>query len=120
MVQPFDPSITPAVEKAIRSSDLSLNPASDGKVIRVPIPPLTEERRRDMVKHLHGVLENHKTALRNIRRDSKDAIDSLAKEKKASEDDKQLGLKELDKVTHDYTGQLDSLSKNKEKEILAV
>lgn len=120
VVQPFDPTITPAVEKAIQSAELGLNPSSDGKVIRVPIPPLTEERRKDLVKHLHNVLEDHKTAARNIRRDSKAAIEELFKGKKISEDDKHHGLTELDKVTHEYTEKLDKLSKGKEKEILEM
>src|SRR3989338_6951021 len=81
VVQPFDPSMTQAIEKAIRAAELGFNPASDGKLIRVPIPPLTEERRRDLVKHLHTVLENHKTAARNIRRDSKEAVEALSKAK---------------------------------------
>jgi ribosome recycling factor len=120
VVQPFDPSITPAVEKAILSSELGLNPASDGKIIRVPIPPLTEERRKELVKHLHTVLENHKTAARNIRRDTKAAIEALFKDKKVSEDEKHHGLTELDKVTHEYTDKLDALSKAKEEEILEI
>jgi ribosome recycling factor len=120
VVQPFDPSLTVAVEKAIRSAELGLNPANDGKVLRVPIPPLTQERRQELVKHLHTVLENHKTAARNIRRDSKEAIESLFKDKKASEDDKHHGVTDLDKLTHEYIEKLDSLSKTKEKEILEV
>jgi len=120
VVQPFDPSITPAVEKAILSAELGLNPASDGKVIRVPIPSLTEERRKELVKHLHTVLENHKTAARNIRRDTKAAIEALFKDKKVSEDEKHHGLTELDKVTHEYTDKLDALSKTKEKEIMEI
>lgn len=120
VVQPFDASLTVAVEKAIRSAELGLNPASDGKVIRVPIPPLTEERRKGLVKHLHAVLENHKMAARNIRRDSKDAIEILFKEKKVSEDDKHHGITELDKLTHNYTDTLASLSQAKEKEILEI
>lgn len=120
VVQPFDPSVTPAVEKAIRTAELGLNPASDGKIIRVPIPPLTEERRKELVKHLHTVLEDHKTATRNIRRDTKAAIEALFKDKKVSEDDKHHGLTELDKVTHEYTEKLDELSKGKEKEILEL
>lgn len=120
VVQPFDPSTTPVVEKAIRSAELGLNPASDGKIIRVPIPPLTEERRKDLVKHLHHVLEDHRTAARNIRRDCKTAIERLFKEKKVSEDDEHYGLAELDKLTHEYTEKLEALSKNKEKEILEV
>ncbi|MBI4466554.1 MAG: ribosome recycling factor [Acidobacteria bacterium] len=120
VVQPFDPSITQAIEKAIRSAELGLNPASDGKVIRVPIPPLTEERRKELVKHLHTVLENHKTAARNIRRDSKEAIEAFFRDKKISEDDKHHAITELDKLTHDYAEKLDSLSKAKEKEILEI
>ncbi len=120
VVQPFDPSTTQAVEKAIRSAELGLNPASDGKLIRVPIPPLTEERRRDLVKRLHAVLEDHKTAARNIRRDSKAVVENLFKEKKISEDDKHHALTELDKVTHDYSEKLDTFSKTKEKEILEL
>ena len=120
VVQPFDPSMTQAIEKAIRAAELGLNPANDGKLIRVPIPPLTEERRRDLVKHLHTVLENHKTAARNIRRDSKEAVEALFKDKKISEDDKHHGVTDLDKLTHDYTEKLDSLSKAKEKEILEL
>ncbi len=120
VVQPFDPSMMQAVEKAIRSAELGLNPVNDGKVIRVPIPALTEERRKDLVKHMHSVLENHKTALRNIRRDIKEAIEALFKDKKISEDDKTHGIKDLDKVTHEYTEKLDALSKAKEKEILEI
>lgn len=120
VVQPFDPSVTQAVEKAIRSAELGLNPASDGKVIRVPIPQLTEERRRELVKHLHTVLEDHKTATRNIRRDSKAAVEQLFKDKKLSEDEKHQGVSELDKVTHEFTEKLDELSKAKEKEIMEL
>lgn len=120
VVQPFDPSVTPAVEKAIQAAELGLNPASDGKVIRVPIPALTEERRKELVKHLHTILENHKTAARNIRRDAKDAIESLFKDKKIGEDEKHHGLTDLDKITHEYSDKLDALSKSKEKEILEI
>src|SRR6266576_5497965 len=86
-VQPFDPSQLPAIEKSIRSGDLGLNPMNDGKMIRVPVPPLTQERRQDMVKHLHRVLEEHRTAVRNIRRDGNDAIKKALKDKKISEDE---------------------------------
>jgi len=81
LISPWDPAAVALIDKAIRTSDLGLNPASDGKVVRVPIPPLTEERRKDMVKHLHKVLENHRTAVRNIRRDIKEAIEKLEKDK---------------------------------------
>lgn len=118
LVQPFDPTLLNSVEKAIRAADLGLNPVNDGKVIRVPIPPLTEERRKELVKHLHQVLENHKTALRNIRRDSREAVSKLHKDKKISDDEQHHTFAELDKLIHDYAEKLDSLSKAKEKEIL--
>ena len=86
-VQPYDPSALGAIEKAIRTADLGLNPMNDGKLIRVPVPALTEERRRDMVKHLHKVLEDHRTAVRNIRRDGNDAIKKAMKDKKITEDE---------------------------------
>ena len=88
VISPWDPGAVPLIDKAIRTSDLGLNPANDGKVVRVPIPPLTEERRKDLVKHIHKVLENHRTAVRNIRRDIKEAIEKLEKEKKISEDER--------------------------------
>src|ERR1700720_4790509 len=102
-VQPWDVSQIGAIEKAIRAGDLGLNPANDGKLIRVPIPPLTEERRKELVKHIHRVLENHRTAVRNIRRDIKDAVEKLEKDKKISEDDKKRSLDELEKLTHSET-----------------
>jgi ribosome recycling factor len=92
LISPWDPSVVPLVDKAIRTSDLGLNPATDGKVVRVPIPPLTEERRKELVKHLHKALENHRTAVRNVRRDLKEAIEKLEKEKKISEDDRKRSL----------------------------
>src|SRR5215831_9872257 len=84
MITPWDPSVVSLIDKAIRTSDLGLNPTNDGKVVRVPIPSLTEERRKDLVKHVHKVLENHRTAVRNIRRDIKEAVDKLEKDKKIS------------------------------------
>jgi ribosome recycling factor len=120
VVAPWDPSAVPLVDKAIRVSDLGLNPSSDGKVIRVPIPPLTEERRKELVKHLHKVLENHRTAVRNIRRDVKEAVEKLEKEKKISEDERKRTLDELEKVTHSETKKIEDLSAAKEKEILEI
>jgi ribosome recycling factor len=120
VVAPWDPSAVPLVDKAIRISDLGLNPSSDGKVIRVPIPPLTEERRKELVKHLHKVLENHRTAVRNIRRDVKEAVEKLEKEKKISEDERKRTLDELEKVTHSETKKIEDLSAAKEKEILEI
>jgi ribosome recycling factor len=120
VIAPWDPGAIPLIDKAIRTSDLGLNPSSDGKLIRVPIPPLTEERRKDLVKHLHKVLENHRTAIRNIRRDIKEAIEKLEKEKKVSEDDRKRSLEELEKVTHQETKKVEDFSAVKEKEILEI
>ncbi len=119
-VQPFDPSALGNIEKAIRSADLGLNPMNDGKLIRVPVPPLTEERRRDMVKHLHKVLEEHRTAVRNIRRDGNDLVKKATKDKKITEDDERRALEELPKLTDDEIKKMEELSKAKEKEVLTV
>ena len=118
VIAPWDPSAVPLIDKAIRTSDLGLNPASDGKVLRVPIPALTEDRRKDMVKHIHKVLENHRTAVRNIRRDIKEAVEKLEKEKKISEDEKKRTLDELEKLTHSETKKIEDLSAAKEKEVM--
>ncbi len=120
IISPWDPGALSLIDKAIRTSDLGLNPNNDGKVVRVPIPALTEERRKDLVKHLHKVLENHRTAVRNIRRDIKEAIEKLEKDKKISEDEKKRTLEELEKVTHQETKKIEDLSAAKEKEILEV
>jgi ribosome recycling factor len=120
VVAPWDPSAVPLIDKAIRTSDLGLNPTNDGKVVRVPIPALTQDRRKDIVKHLHKVLENHRTAVRNVRRDLKEAIEKLEKEKKISEDEKKRALDELEKVSHSETKKIEDLSAAKEKEIMSV
>jgi ribosome recycling factor len=120
VVSPWDPSAVPLIDKAIRTSDLGLNPTNDGKVVRVPIPGLTEERRKDLVKHLHKVLENHRTAVRNVRRDIKEAVDKLEKDKKISQDEQKRALEELDKLAHSETKKIEDLSAAKEKEIMAV
>ena len=120
VISPWDPSAVGPIDKAIRTSDLGLNPTNDGKVIRVPIPSLTEERRKEMVKHLHKVLENHRTAVRNIRRDIKEAVEKLEKEKKISEDEKKRSLEELEKLTSSEVKKLEDLSVAKEKEVLSV
>ena len=119
-VQPFDPTFLGAIEKSIRTADLGLNPMNDGKIIRVPVPPLTEERRRDMVKHLHKVLEEHRTAVRNIRRDGNDAIKKAMKDKKITEDDEKRGLDQVQKQTDHHIQQLDELAKHKDDEILKI
>jgi ribosome recycling factor len=119
-VQPFDPTSLGAIEKAIRTADLGLNPMNDGKIIRVPVPPLTEERRKDMVKHLHRVLEDHRTAVRNIRRDGNDAIRKAMKDKKISEDDEKRAIEEIQKLTDDEIRKMEDMSKAKEKEVLEI
>jgi ribosome recycling factor len=120
VISPWDPSVVPLIDKAIRTSDLGLNPTNDGKVVRVPIPPLNEERRKDLVKHLHKVLENHRTAVRNVRRDIKEAVDKLEKDKKISQDEHKRALEELEKVSHAETKKIEDLSATKEKEIMSV
>ncbi|HTS12926.1 MAG TPA: ribosome recycling factor [Candidatus Limnocylindrales bacterium] len=120
VISPWDPGAVPLIDKAIRMSDLGLNPTNDGKVIRVPIPSLTEERRKELVKHVHKVLENHRTAVRNIRRDIKEAVEKLEKEKKISEDEKKRSLDELEKLTHSETKKIEDLSASKEKEVLEI
>jgi ribosome recycling factor len=119
-VQPWDPSLLAAIDKVIRASDLGLNPMNDGKILRVPIPPLTEERRKELVKHLHKVLENHRTAVRNIRRDSNEDFKRLLKDKKMSEDEEKRALEEVQKLTDEFIGKLEALGKAKEKEILEM
>jgi ribosome recycling factor len=119
-VQPFDPSSLPAIEKAIRGGELGLNPMNDGKLVRVPIPPLTAERRQDMVKHLNRALEEHRTAVRNIRRDGNDAIKKALKDKKISEDEEKRSLEEIQKLTDDEIKKMEEMSKAKEKEVLEL
>lgn len=119
-VQPFDPSQLGAIEKAIRSGDLGLNPMNDGKMIRVPVPALTQERRQDMVKHLHKILEEHRTAIRNIRRDGNDAIKKALKDKKITEDEEKRSLEEIQKLTDDEIKKMEEMSKAKEKEVMEL
>src|SRR5438552_18395168 len=116
-VQPWDVSQIGAIEKAIRSSDLGLNPGNDGKLIRVPIPALTEERRKDLVKKLHHVAEDHRIALRNVRRDANENVKKMVKDKLISEDDDRRAHDEIQKMTDGYIKKVDDLSKAKEKEI---
>ncbi len=118
--QPWDVSQIGAIEKAILSSDLGLNPSNDGKLIRIPIPPLTEERRKQLVKHLHGITEDHRVAVRNIRRDANDAIKKLLKDKAISEDEDRQAHTEIQKLTDDHIKKIEQASKTKEKEILEL
>ncbi len=120
LIQPWDVSQMGAIEKAIRASDLGLNPMNDGKLIRVPIPPLTEERRRELVKHLHNVLEAHRVAVRNVRRDANEQTKKLLKDKKISEDEERRALDEMQKLTDDHIKKIDELGKSKEQDILKV
>ena len=120
VISPWDPSVVPLIDKAIRASDLGLNPTNDGKVVRVPMPSPTEERRKEIVKHLHKVLENHRTAVRNIRRDIKEAIDKLEKDKKISQDEHKRAIEEMEKISHAETKKIEDLSAAKEKEILEL
>jgi ribosome recycling factor len=117
-LQPWDASQIGAIEKAIRSADLGLNPSNDGKLIRVPIPALTEERRKELVKKLNHVVEDHRVAMRNIRRDGNEAVKKLLKDKLISEDDERRALDEIQKMTDTHIQKLDAAAKGKEKEIL--
>jgi len=119
-VQAWDVSLIGAVEKAIRSADLGLNPMNDGKLVRVPVPALTEERRKDMVKHLHKALEEHRTAIRNIRRDGNDLIKKALKDKKITEDEERGALDQIQKLTDDEIKKMEELAKGKEKEVLSI
>ena len=119
-IQPWDVSQIGPIERAIRVSDLGLNPSNDGKIIRLPIPPLTEERRKELVKRLHGVAEHHRVAVRNIRRDGNEAIKKLLKDKKLAEDDEKKALDDIQKLTDAYMQKIDFAAKSKEKEILEI
>jgi ribosome recycling factor len=120
LISPYDPTVVKEIEKALQGADLGLNPQSDGKVIRVPVPPMTEERRRDVVKHLKRVLEEHRTAVRNVRRDGNDALKKLAKDKKISEDDEKRALDEVQKMTDQEILRMEELSAKKEIEVMQV
>ena len=119
-VQPWDQSQIGAVEKAIRGADLGLNPSNDGKLVRIPIPPLTEERRKQMAKQVHEIAEDHRTAVRNVRRDANERVKKMFKDKTISEDAERDGLEEIQKLTNTYITKIDDLSKTKETEITSV
>jgi ribosome recycling factor len=120
LVQPWEIGIVPAVEKAIRTGGLGLNPMHDGKVIRIPIPPMNEERRKETVKHLAGILEDHKTAIRNIRRDGNDQVKKAAKDKLISADDEKRANDEIQQLTDAEIKRVEDLFKAKEKEVMTV
>lgn len=119
-VQPWDQTQVGAIEKAIRASDLGLNPSNDGKLVRIPIPPLTEERRKQLAKQVHDIAEDHRTAIRNVRRDGNDRLKKMLKDKLISEDAERDALEEIQKLTNTYITKIDELSKTKEQEIMSV
>ena len=120
VISPWDPTILKDVERAIQAADLGFNPQSDGKIIRIPVPPMTEERRRDVCKHINKVLEEHRTAVRNVRRDGNDALKKLAKEKKISEDEEKRSLEEVQKMTDEEIRRMEEMSQRKEAEVMQV
>lgn len=119
-VQPWDPSILNLIEKTIRSSDLGVNPSNDGRVIRIPIPPLTQERRKQLAKMVRDMAEDHRTAVRNLRRDSNEQLKKLQKDKKITEDEEKSGLEETQKLTDTHVEKINEIAKNKENEIMTV
>jgi ribosome recycling factor len=118
VAQPFDPSQLSAIEKAIRASDLGLNPSNDGKVVRVPIPPLTEERRKELSRHVHKLTEEGRNAVRQVRRDANERLKKLLKEHKISEDDERKGLDEVQRITDTIMKQIDETQAKKDQELL--
>ena len=120
LVQPWDASIIAEIEKSLRISGLGFNPQNDGKVVRVPVPPMTEERRREVVKHLNKMLEEHRTAIRNVRRDGNDFIKKAAKDKKISEDEEKRSLEEIQKLTDEEISRMEEMCRSKEKEVMQV
>jgi len=120
LISPWDPTVLKEIEKALRTADLGFNPLTDGKVIRVPVPPMTEERRREVCKHLNRVLEEHRTAIRNVRRDGNDVLKKMAKDKKISEDEEKRALEEVQKMTDEEIRRMEELSRKKEVEVMQV
>jgi ribosome recycling factor len=119
-IQPWEPPMLEKLEKAIRSSDLDLNPANDGKILRIPIPPLTEERRKALVKHVNKVSEEVRTAIRQVRRDVNDRLKKLLKDKEISEDDERRALKEVQDLTDAHIKRVDEVVKKKDQELMTV
>jgi ribosome recycling factor len=119
-ITPWDHSVIGAIEKAIRTSDLGLNPSNDGKLVRIPVPPLNEERRKEFVKRLHGIAEDHRVSVRNVRRDANDQFKKLFKEKLISEDAERTAQADVQKMTDNYISKIDTAAKSKEKEIMSV
>ncbi len=120
LISPYDPTILKEIEKTIQASDLGFNPISDGKVLRIPVPPMTEERRRDVCKQINKHLEEHRTAVRNVRRDGNEALKKLAKDKKISEDEEKRAMEEVQKMTDEEIRRMEELSRKKEAEVMQV
>ncbi len=120
VAQPFDPTLLSAIEKAVRSSDLGLNPASDGKVVRIPIPPLTNERRKELSRHVHKLTEEGRNAVRQVRRDANDRLKKLLKDHKISEDDERRAIDEVQKITDQHVKLIDDMQKKKDAELLGT
>ena len=118
VAQPFDPSLMGAVEKAIRASDLGLNPANDGKVVRIPIPSLTDERRKELSRHVHKQAEEGRNGVRQVRRDANERLKKLLKDHKISEDDERKGLDQVQKMTDDHIKMIDDLQTKKDQDLL--
>ena len=118
VAQPFDPSQLGAIEKAIRAAGLGLNPQNDGKIVRIPLPALTEERRKELSKHVHKLSEEARNAVRVVRRDANDKLKKLLKDHKISEDDEKKGLDEVQKITDTHVKMIDDLQKKKDQELL--
>src|SRR3954452_3988813 len=118
VAQPFDPSVMGAIEKAIRASDLGLNPANDGKVVRIPVPALTDDRRKELSRHVHKQAEEGRNGVRQVRRDANERLKKLLKEHQISEDDERKGLDQIQKATDDHVKAIDELQKKKDTELL--
>jgi ribosome recycling factor len=119
-VQPWDPRFLDAIDKAVRAADLGFNPINDGKVLKIPIPPLDEERRQEIAKHVKKMMDEEKIALRNMRREAKEVIELLEKEKEITEDDKFWGYDKLQEITDEYSKKIEEFARIKEKEILEI
>jgi len=120
LISPWDPTVLKEIEKVLRTSDLGFNPQNDGKVIRVPVPPMTEDRRRDICKHLNKILEEQRTAVRNVRRDGNDALKKMAKDKTISEDEEKRSQQEIQTMTDEEIRRMDELTQKKEAEVMQV
>ena len=120
LIQPYDPTLIVEIEKSLRTASHGFNPQNDGKIIRIPVPPMTEERRKEVVKHLGKILEDHRTEIRNIRRDGNDLVKKSAKDKKISEDDEKRALEEMQRLTDDEIKRMEEICKAKEKEVMQV